>query len=432
MSEWSGPVRRTASLLVGRTPDAERMAAKALNAKLHSKNSFFVLYRLYLSRFRFWPEPDWGKGLSRFQRAVLVALHHDGWSEQETAYLCGRSRKAVRRAAEKGLRVLGAESAAALRAVTADLPASAGREPGPDGIRSLIVCFVVLAAVLACCSASDTWMRWDLGGRVSVALPYAPLLPLRGATGETIRYAYLVEDAESGSTEEGHWVVVTGPGRRLAVEDAAPEDLRISADGRRLAYQSREERALVLYDLPSGKISTVSRSDGAPDGTLFLSPDGRRLAFTYEEKVYVWDGRRRRVAGAASPIGWLPSGRGLLLDTGERVRAVDLRGGVLFDAAGRPDEGDLSPDGRTWIELDYERNRLTRHGRRTGRLDLGLPAAARLRWLACWADADTVVVGTTGYGPSRFYRVDIGTGRAVPVPALVPANSQEVRFAGCT
>ncbi|GAA2299826.1 hypothetical protein GCM10010149_56020 [Nonomuraea roseoviolacea subsp. roseoviolacea] len=101
--------------------------------------------------------------------------------------------------------------------------------------------------------------------------------------------------------------------------------------------------------------------------------------------------------------------------------------------AGRRADGGQGTERRTSLQKRIFRDLSTpRTPGRTGRLDLGLPATARLRWLACWADADTVVVGTTGYGPSRFYQMDIGTGRAVPVPALVPANSQEVRFAGCT
>ncbi|WP_169981746.1 PD40 domain-containing protein [Microbispora sp. H10836] len=445
MSDWYEQVRRTASLLGGRTPYARRMAEKALRDRAGTKDAFFSLYRSYLSRFRVWPDPGWGKELSNLQRAVLVALHHDGWTEQETAYLCGRSRRAVRRAGEKGLRALGTDGTAlagTLRAMTEDLPAVAEREPGRNnaGCGALIACLVALVLMVAYCSALDALLGQGAGRAPFVALAFSELKPLHGPMQATLRYAYRVDAPVTVLTDESYWVVITESNQRLLVEDATPSDLEISPNGRRLAYHSRSKRKVVVYDLPSGKISTISKADALDyrlnlpsDYRLYFSPDGRRLAFTSEDKLYVWDGKRRRVPGfgpESTLNGWLAGGQALLVEDLEGARAVDLSGSVLFSTE---DLGHLGPlhDGRTWIGVDDDENRFTRYGRRTGRRSMRLPTTARLQRVECWTSADTFVISTDGYGPSNYYRVDIETGEAEPLPALVPEDLREVRFPGC-
>ncbi|WP_433221477.1 TolB family protein [Microtetraspora malaysiensis] len=414
------------------------MAEKALRDRGGTKDAFFSLYRSYLSRFRFWPDPGWGKGLSNLQRAVLVAVHHDGWTEQETAYLCGRSRRAVRRAAEKGALALEADGtalAAMLRAMTEDLPVAAGREPGRKGAGRgvFIACLAALVLLVAYCSAQDALLEQRTSRRPVAAFTFSERDPLRGPTQAKIRYAYRVDASGTVLTDGSHWVVVTESNQRLLVEDATPADLEISPDGRKLAYHSQSKREVVMYDLPSGKISTVSKAAGS-DYRLYFSPDGRRLGFTFERKPYVWDGKRRRVPGVNSRgtlRGWLAGGHALLVDGHESVRAVDLGGRVLFSTPGR-DFHELSLDGRTWIEVDYDENRFTRYGGRTGRRSMQLPATARLERVQCWVGADAFVISTYGYGPSHYYRIDIETGEAEPLPALVPEDLHEVRFPGCT
>ncbi|MEU7743424.1 hypothetical protein [Nonomuraea sp. NPDC049158] len=435
MSDWYEPVRRTASLLGGRTLYARRMAEKALRDGKGTKDAFFWLYRSYLSRFRFWSDPGWGKGLSDLQRAVLVALHHDGWTEQETAYLCGRSRKAVRRAGEKGLLALGTDGSALagrLRARAEGLPPVAEPEPGPrrkvvkyGSLISCLVAFVVLAAYCSPLGASSG-QHTD-----SRPLAFAELIPLRGPTQATIRYAYRVDGSGTVLTDGSYWTVITESGRRLLIEDATPDDLGISPDGHRLAYHSRSKGEVVVYDLPSGKVSMVPEAD---DSGLYFSPDGRRLAFTFEDEVYVWDGRRRRVPGIGPESilrGWLVGGQALLVEDLEGVSAVDLSGGTLFRTPDA-DNMELSPDGKTWVDVDYEKNGFTRHGRRTGTRTMRLPATARLERLVCWISADVFVISAFGYGPSAYYRIDMETGQAEPVPALIPEDLREVRFPGCT
>ncbi|GLW25339.1 PD40 domain-containing protein [Microbispora triticiradicis] len=437
MSDWYEQVRRTASLLGGRTPYARHMAEKALRDREGTKDAFFSLYRSYLSPFRAWPDPGWGTELSNLERAVLVALHHDGWTEQETAYLCGRSRRAVRRAGEKGLRALGTDGTAlagTLRAMTKDLPAVAEREPGRNrtGCGALIVCLIAFVLMVAYCSALDASLGQHAGRAPFVALAFSELNPLRGPMQATIRYAYRVDAPVTGLTDGSYWVVITESDQRLLVEDATPSDLEISPNGRRLAYHSRSKREVVVHDLPSGRISTISKAD-ASDYELYFSPDGRRLAFASEDKLFVWDGKRRRVPGfgAESTLnGWLTGGRALLIDDSEGVRAVDLNGTVLFSTEDSDHVGPL-PDGKTWIGVGSDENRFTRYGRRTGRRSMRLPATARLEKVKCWTSADTFVISTYGYGPSHYYRIDIETGEAEPLPALVPEDLKEVRFPGC-
>ncbi|MBP2707470.1 PD40 domain-containing protein [Microbispora sp. RL4-1S] len=437
MSDWYEQVRRTASLLGGRTPYARHMAEKALRDREGTKDAFFSLYRSYLSPFRAWPDPGWGTGLSNLERAVLVALHHDGWTEQETAYLCGRSRRAVRRAGEKGLRALGTDGTAlagTLRAMTEDLPAVAEREPGRNGAGcgALIICLVAFVLMVAYCSALVAPLGQHGDRAPSVALTFSELNPLRGPMQATIRYAYRVDTPVTGLTEGSYWVVITESDQRLLVEDATPSDLEISPNGRKLAYHSRSKREVVVYDLPSGKISRISKADASDNG-LYFSPDGRRLAFTSEDKLYVWDGKRRRVPGLgpeSTLYGWLTGGRALLIDDSEGVRAVDLSGTVLFSTEDSDHVGPL-PDGKTWIDVGSDENRFTRYGRRTGRRSMRLPTTVRPHRVECWTSADTFVISTYGYGPSHYYRIDIETGEAEPLPALVPEDLKEVRFPGC-
>ncbi|WP_067171373.1 PD40 domain-containing protein [Microtetraspora niveoalba] len=442
MSEWHEPVRRTASLLGGRTPYAERMAEKALRDRNGTKDAFFTLYRSYLSRFRFWPDPGWGKGLSNLQRAVLVAVHHDGWTEEETAWLCGRSRGAVRRAGERAVRVLGADGVAAvspavlvaeLRAMTEHLPAPAERKPGRPGTGwgLFIACLAAFVLVMGYCSASGA----SLEGRTSrpvVPLAFSGRESLRGPTQAVIRYAYRVDAPGTVLIDGSYWVVVTWGNQRLSVEDATPNDLEISPDGRRVAYHSRRENEVVVYDLPSGKVRKVSKANGS-DYSLYFSPDGRRLAFTFRGKLYVWDGKRRRVPGFDSESilrGWLASGHALLVDDLEGVLAVDFRGRVVFRTEDQNFRA-LSPDGKTWIALDEDENHFIRYGLRTGRRSMRVPATARPRRVQCWAGADTFVIEADGYGPSHYYRVDVETGEAEPLPVQVPEDLREVRFPGC-
>ncbi|MEU6414651.1 hypothetical protein [Microbispora sp. NPDC046933] len=437
MRDWDERVHRTASLLGGRGPYARRMADKALRAGRGTKDAFFSLYRSYLSRFRFWPDPGWGRELSDLQRAVLVAMHHDGWTEQETAYLCGRSGKAVRRAGEKGLRALGIDGAAladTLRAMTDDLPPPARPAPGRSRLTrvSVIACLVAFALLVAHSCASNVSLGQLADHPSGVALALTEPSPLRGPTQAAVRYAYRVDARGTVLTTGSYWVAVTESDQRLLVEDAAPGDLVISPDGRRLAYLSRSRRGLVVQDLPTGEVGTVSEAE-EPDGGLYFSPDGSRLAFASESGLYVWDGTRRRVPGSgrhSTLNGWLASGQALLVEGWEDTRAVDLSGGVVFTVQDRHLDT-LSPDGKTWIRLDYERNRFTRFGPRTGRRTMRLPATVNVERVQCWADADTFVVSTYGYGPSHFYRIDIETGEAEPLPALVPEDLHEVRFPGC-
>lgn len=426
MSDWNEPVRRTASLFGGRTEYAEIMAEKALLNRQRSQDSFFPLYRSYLKRVRAWPDPTWGTGLSRFQRAVLVALHHDGWTEQETAHLCGRSKRAVRRAEANGLSALEKDTSllsAELHAMTHDLPAPTERAPDLDwgGIGCLVISFATLVFFILS-TLPAVGPRNPLTEH-QAAVPFSAPDPLRSRLYDTIRYAYRVDKEGRDFVDKSGWLVIATSGRRFLVEDATGDDLAISPDGRTLAYHHRDKDKVVVHNLTTGKISTVSG-----DGELRFSPDGRRLAVMQEDgAIYVWDGESRRVPGTY-PDTWLPGWRldgTLLIEYVDGTRAIDLKGKVKAIVEG---DEDLSPDGRTWIEVDEDKHFFTLHGERRGKRPMLLPATARVRSHPIWVSADEFVIRTDGYGPSGFYRVNVDTGTATPLPVDVPEDMDEVRF----
>ncbi|GAA3133226.1 TolB family protein [Streptosporangium carneum] len=445
MSEWDERIRRTASLLGGPTEYADRMADRA-NIR-HSEDGFFTLYRSFLSRLRRWPNPAWGDGLSRTQRAVLVALHHDGRTEQETAYLCGRSRKSVRRAERQGLLTLGTDAAslaAELQAMTGDLPEPRERKPGGRWgpvfvclalavlLTLLVVSLMSPGSPLSFSSPSESWPAL-------ARIPFSErATPLRLPTRAAVRHAFLDERGDTSVVpaafpEGSVWVAVTETGERLLVEDAE-EDLAISPDGHRLAYRSRKRDKIVIVDLPSGRTTVVTGREGG----FAFSPDGRRLAVdTYDadlnDFLYVWDGALRRVPADSflrSLSGWSTTTESLLFTGPSHAAAVGLNGRERFVFEAEDDEFDveISPDGRTALEVDDKRNGFIRHGERTGRRDMALPATAKFDSFEGWASADEFVIRTIGYGPSDYYRVNVDTGAATPVAADIPYGTRLVSF----
>src|SRR4051812_29219219 len=104
---WVEPLWRTALALTGDPARAQRLTVQALARRGDSRDAYFALYRRFLSPFHRWRRSAGSEGFSRREWAAMVALCHDGWSEENAADLLGwRVSKVMRVAADASGRVV--------------------------------------------------------------------------------------------------------------------------------------------------------------------------------------------------------------------------------------------------------------------------------------------------------------------------------------
>ncbi|GAA3177441.1 hypothetical protein [Nonomuraea roseoviolacea] len=165
------------------------------------------------------------------------------------------------------------------------------------------------------------------------------------------------------------WKVVTRDGRTYRMPEAAgvyldqtaanymntAAPLRITPDGRRIAYYSAKDQRFAVRDLASGQVwlspQTVSHEEMVKNGAFVtLSPEGRYLVLNGRLRAVV-DMETGRVTDV--PQGWQPM---TVARGGDRVIVQNDRSryGLLEDGRVRPFAGpigeslsDLAPDGRT-------------------------------------------------------------------------------------
>ncbi|GAA3443711.1 PD40 domain-containing protein [Planomonospora venezuelensis] len=284
-------------------------------------------------------------------------------------------------------------------------------------------------------------------------------LPARGV--DPLSYAYLTSCTGQGVPPDcvhGVWRVVTRGGETYDVPQALGlggsdgsvfSPLVITPDGRAMAYYSRRDRTFKVRELESGKEFTAPVKVGqeqleAAEVFLRLSGDGRRLAFTSfgPEKPLAVSIDMRNGRTTRLPTGWMPvsvaDGGGPVVvvrwaDDRSRIRLVSPGGEVR--ESGIPEYGQrfsaFAPDGRTMTKIGNGRED-DRHaedgtlvvfdsatGKVQGRIRIrGLPEDTTVIRLGHWLNDTEVTALTTvssADAPPRdavttVYAVNVRTG----------------------
>lgn len=402
MTDWAERQTRTASLLAGRS------AARLLWPD-PTAGTYFRMFRNFLSPFRIWDAPAWGRGLSRRQRAVLVATLHEGWDEEDTAELCGLSLAKVRALAAPE------SERAALAARLREAATTPTRAPA-----RLPKLFAFLCLLGAAGSAAVLPLT-------SSASPPPPVLPAVAA--EPIRYGMRVqqelfperiEPFASAEPSEG-WLVIDTSGRRWRLPDALPEvDVQVSPDGRKLAYYSLARMQVVIQDVTTGAITPVPTA--FYEATLSFSADSRYLAMEQRDDIVIadaWSGAVTRIRSEEFLLGW--SGNHLVVSAsynGIKILAMD--GSLIAKPRAELEhtqEVSVSPDGKA-IALSSGRHVLilNHDGTVLRKVAATLPPTAELKSIYRWAGPTEVLLYAPGYGSATVYAMDVRTGATRPIP----------------
>ncbi|MFD1538126.1 hypothetical protein [Nonomuraea guangzhouensis] len=117
--------------------------------------------------------------------------------------------------------------------------------------------------------------------------PETKALPLPGKGVAPVEQAY--RPFCRGGCKESGWRIVTRRGETFQMPEG-PGPVEATADGRRIAYYSAKDRAIMVRDLASGQIWKAPlkqpKQDFAVEYTLRMSPNGLRFI------VSGWGGRR--------------------------------------------------------------------------------------------------------------------------------------------
>ncbi|MGP3958962.1 hypothetical protein ACTWPT_23420 [Nonomuraea sp. 3N208] len=399
MTGWAERQARAASLLAGRS--AARLARGS-----GTPASYFRMFRRFLSPLRLWDAPAWGRGLSRRQRAILVATLHEGWDEEDTAELCGLSQAKVRALA------VPQEERAALAARLREAATTPG--PAPARFPKLVACLCLLGAA-------------GSAAVVPLASP-APLPILPAVAAEPIRYGMRVreelfperiEPFASADPSEG-WLVVGTSGRRWRLPDALPQtDVQVSPDGRKLAYYSLARMQVVIQDVMTGAIIPVPTA--FYKAALAFSADSRYLAMEQGDDVVVTDVRSgvvTRIRVDELLLGW--AGDHLVVSYSyDGIKVLALDGSVI--AKPRAEVGSqwelaVSPDGKEIAVPSRGRVMILDHdGKVLREVDPDVPPTAELRRIYRWVGSGEVLLYAPGYGSATVYLMDVLTGATRPV-----------------
>jgi DNA-binding winged helix-turn-helix (wHTH) protein len=198
-----------------------------------------------------------------------------------------------------------------------------------------------LDRVLQRCLAPHPEDRWQSAKDLKAALELAAAVPaarrwrwrprrehwVGAAAGVAVAVVVLSvgrSPAEGRKVEPEVWrMTVRGPG------DVAASGVSLSPDGRRLAYQAN--RRLYVRTLEEGDARPVPGSEGA--GVPFWSPDGKGLAFTTGGALLVSDltGAPRAIAAVNTNIAgtWGADGSILIGRIGDGIYRVAASGGPL-------------------------------------------------------------------------------------------------------
>ncbi|MFF3670015.1 TolB-like translocation protein [Microtetraspora malaysiensis] len=444
MSERAARLLRTSVLLTG--DRAEALAASALAWRGDSEAAYFTLYRTFLSRFHRWGRTPWAGRLSRAERAVLVALHHDGWSVEDTADLCGWKAAKVRATSDRALAALGTTPEG-----LAELFTAADADSDPDGLPRRVRRIRVRRRIVAgiCLLAVSLPLVRTLGPSPALldvqeaTTPLSPVLP--ATTAIPIRFGLRVRDSFPEAAEpwnfpdkRGGCVVVDVTGARWRIPDAdGASGVEISQDGRKIAYYSLERRRVVVRELASGAITDVPTDFTM--NTLRFSGDGRYLAAQGDvdgdaTEVIVIDtegGRGIRLPSRSSLLaGW--AGDRLVVRDG-KATVVTLDGTPILTSPVKfrySDDPGISPDGRSFAVDDPETGLVTLLDIATGKkirdVRPQLPPTAVLRRLYRWTDANELLIYAPGYGSAAVYLMNPVTGALRAVPYAPRAAAEDL------
>ena len=156
---------------------------------------------------------------------------------------------------------------------------------------------------------SDGSQAWPVAARFT----YAVLSPEWSPDSERLVFIRAHQDGERKPVAELVEVKVDGSGTRAIVEvdnSVSPFSLVWSLDGRRLAWQ--EGWMLRVIDVETGEVTELAREAGDPA----WSPDSSRIAFSTRDglTIITADGSQREVISTRSwprAVGWSPDGRRL-------------------------------------------------------------------------------------------------------------------------
>jgi DNA-binding winged helix-turn-helix (wHTH) protein len=278
---------------------------------------------------------------------------------------------------------------------------------------------------------------WDGGGRVLHVARSDP----RDSSALEIKDATVVGVSASGEVaflRDGILArapLAGGPAKEV-LQDIVAADW--GADGRDFAV-ARSEAARYEIELPAGRVLAET---AARPGRLRISPDGRYVAFTEHPmlgddmgRVVVLDRTGRRVAStpewaSLEGLAWAPDGREVFFTASEAgadnsLRGLSLEGRVrmVLSSTGRLVVHDVAPDGRVLLERTTMRSEI--HFRRAAESE-----DRDLSWLDYSAvvgispSGDTVLFYESGEGGGREYTtflrrtdgsppVRVGLGRAL-------------------
>ncbi|GAA4225410.1 hypothetical protein FHR32_003409 [Streptosporangium album] len=262
------------------------------------------------------------------------------------------------------------------------------------------------------------------------------------AIGPSVRYAGL------NGCFCAPWTLWTWDGQVIRLTDArvftgkagkqrAP--LALSPDGEYVAYFRREDGALVIRGMSTGRVREVpgvqwSRRLRAT--RIDLAPAGRYLVLGSEQDDRVLDARSGRstvVPSGLQPWSFSPGAK-LMLAVDDEFRAEIYSTATLTERGHAPVGGALSPDGTTVAHFTSDDSAIilwdVAAGRSGGRQPIPLPAAkipVRLRWDGPGhLDLQMVVPGKVGNGVDAvysWYRLDLGSGAAQPVDTFTVPGS---------
>lgn len=379
---------RTALLLTGSLDRAERLTAAALAAHGDCEDAYFTLYRRFL---RPW----------RRDRALQVALDHEGRPEEEVARLFGWRQATVRRRA--------AVPRPPLTPIPdPDISRLDGRVRALRARRKLVRLTAAVVAVLLLAEPVNDGM-WQAIEVYSPPVPYAVPAP-PGDLPRTVS-----EPIYSASKHE-HWELAGASGTRWILRDARlPEDVVVSPDGRKLAYDSDERSGPVIHDLTTGVITETPY----PLSALHLrdagfSTDGRYLAAYLDDETIVVDTNRPtvpKVFRSDGFIGWAHDG---IVSSDTQVFTVIRPDGTALRKLPYDPYGSalVTADGHTLVSHgEYkDKDLIELVDLDTGKVRQRLPVKG-LEALQGWKDPETVLV----YADEAEAELNLTSGALTPL-----------------
>lgn len=214
--------------------------------------------------------------------------------------------------------------------------------------------------------------------------------------------------------------------RRWPLKDTYGWTMALSGDGGTLAAVCERDTVVRLFDVQTGKDKGTCTSANDRIYRLALSPDGKRLATSHGQDVWLWDaakGAELRLFKRAGPgVAFGGAGKTLLIGNDKRVRIWDIdTGKELRRLEGAAQRLTVSADGRTLATLGGRVLRLWDAATGEERRTLETPDMM-LGEVVLSANGRTVAIAGRAY----IHVWDATTGQALPRPGPEPAFDASV------